>query len=281
MTLAWAGEDGTGSDTTEGKFSFDLDDFCSTYYCRLYPIDALQKFEGDVIIGDLGRAIEVLGSQHKRAGTTPGEWIQTWIRNGRKKAGKALAEAYGTIAEKSRRWDEDARAKDRLLNEYAGGGTETPNRLKGMSAYRWRERRDHEDRPRQEAIQEARRRRGQERTARGYEDALGGTFGVVPTTVGLVIARLDGEGLDAEVDPLVKGRRADESNGKQMEGEYPRCVRSDCPCTSTCDDTVGQYCGYACAQWGACSENYHPISWRRREAERQGGKKVETVLGQC
>ena len=277
MTLAWAGEDGTGSDTTEGNFSFDLDDFCSTYYCRLYPIDALQKFEGDEIIGDIGRAIEVLGRQHIRAGTSPGEWIQTWIRNGRKRAGKALAVAYETIAEKSRRWDVDEQAKDRLLNEYAGGGTETPNRLQGISRYRWRERRDHKDLAREKAIEEARRRRGQVRTARGYEDALGGTFGVVPTTVGLVIARLDADGPDAKVDPLVKGRRAGENNDGPMKGQYPGCVRSDCPCTSTSDDTVGQYCAYACAQWGACSENYHPISWKRREADRQSGRKVETV----
>ena len=62
MTLAWAGEEGNGGGTTEGKFSFDLDEFCLTYYCRLYPIGALMKYEGDVIIGDLGRAIEVLES---------------------------------------------------------------------------------------------------------------------------------------------------------------------------------------------------------------------------
>ena len=98
--------------------------------------------------------------------------------------------------------------------------------------------------------------------------------------LGMVIARLDGKGLAKEVDPLVKGRRANEGVGEPVGETYPQCVRSDCPCSSTCDDTVGQYCSYACAHWGSCAENYHPISWKRREQARQSGKKAQTMLGE-
>jgi hypothetical protein len=118
----------------EGKFSFDLDDFCSTYYCNLYPIDALTKFEGEVIVGDIRRAIEAPEGHHQREGRTAAEWIATWKRSGRKKARKALVRAYKAVAKKSRKWDEEARAKDWLLREYAGDGGAIPNQLNQISA---------------------------------------------------------------------------------------------------------------------------------------------------
>jgi hypothetical protein len=152
---------------------------------------------------------------------------------------------YEAVAKKSRKWDEEARAKHWLLREDAGDGGATPNQLNQISAYRWREQRDHEDPPRKRAVEEARRRRAQEWRAKSYADAHSGTYGVIPTTVGMVIARLDGDGDNVKVDPLV--HRMEEKEDGHEGDEFPVCVRSDCPCTSTRDDRVGEYCGYACA----------------------------------
>jgi hypothetical protein len=38
----------------------------------------------------------------------------------------------------------------------------------------------------------------------------------------------------------------------------PVCARSDCPCTSTYDDTAGSYCGRTCRDGKPCAANYHP-----------------------
>ena len=44
---------------------------------------------------------------------------------------------YEAVAKKSRKWDEEARAKHWLLREDAGDGGATPNQLNQISAYRW------------------------------------------------------------------------------------------------------------------------------------------------
>jgi hypothetical protein len=43
-----------------------------------------------------------------------------------------------------------------------------------------------------------------------------------------------------------------------QSADHPRCVRSDCPCTSTWNGEAGEHCCRTCRHQGRCSDNYHP-----------------------
>ena len=40
--------------------------------------------------------------------------------------------------------------------------------------------------------------------------------------------------------------------------DHPRCVRSDCPCSSTWNGEAGEHCCRTCRHHGRCADNYHP-----------------------
>ena len=45
-----------------------------------------------------------------------------------------------------------------------------------------------------------------------------------------------------------------------------RCVRDDCPCSSTYNGMPGKHCCRTCARGTPCAQNYHPVPFDTRDA---------------
>ena len=156
LSLISKGEIGDEHPETKGEFKLAIDS--STYFGKIQAIESLRVYKGDIIRGDVSRALKVLEGQHASAGTTSADWLDEQQVKGWPIKGHALVKAYEDAATKSKMYDETAEADDEAMRQGVEKGIceFIPNRVREAHKYNWIARREHRDARRTEEIRKAR-----------------------------------------------------------------------------------------------------------------------------